>query len=151
MRMSPRSLMVLAGLLALAAAPPDARRPQPPAEASFGRGPVPTVVAMTGTEQPVSLIVRPRFMLQRGDVRVEARVSRHDSNRLLAIAWVSDVGTTGSTQRQLDGADAPVLHPLNLPGQPAANYVFVATVFNSLGKSRGRAEARIHAPESDGR
>lgn len=101
-------------------------------------------------EPPVAtLLVRPQVMLQRGDVRVEVRTPRHQDNRLLEIAWSSDVGTAGRTLRPLDGEDAPVLQTLDLPGTPAANYLFIATVFNRLGKARGRAEARIHTPEGD--
>jgi hypothetical protein len=100
---------------------------------------------------PVSLLVRPQLMLQRGDIRIEARVPRSAENRLLSIAWSSDTGSEGSTLRQLEGEDAAVLHTLWLPGQPPANYLFVATVFNTLGKPRGRAEARIVVPDGDGR
>lgn len=94
----------------------------------------------------VTLLVRPHFLLQRGDVRIEARVPRHADNRQLTIAWDSDNGSAGATMRPLAGEDAQVLHTLNLPSQPSANYLFVATVFASSGKVRGRAEARIHSP-----
>ncbi len=112
-------LLVLAALLAAAAAP------------------------------PVALQVRPRILAARGDVRVEARVERHADNRILSIAWVSDRGTAGSTQRQLEGADGAVLHTLDLPAQPPGNYFFTATVVGKDGKSRGRADARIVAPEGE--
>ena len=99
----------------------------------------------------VSLLVRPQVMLRRGDIHVEARVPRAAENRLLSIAWSSDTGTAGSTLRPLEGEDAQVLHTLWLPSQPAANYLFVATVFNTLGKPRGRTEARIHVPDDGDR
>lgn len=99
----------------------------------------------------VALQVRPQIMLQRGDIRIEARVPRDGENRLLSIAWSSDVGSEGATLRQLEGNDALVLHTLWLPSQPAANYVFVATVFNRGGKPRGRAEARVLVPEGGDR
>lgn len=120
---------------------------QPPAEGSFGRGPAPGVVTMNGKDPAVQILVRPLVMLMRGDIRVEVRVPRHAENRILAISWTSDTGSLGSTMRGLDGEDAPVLHTLNLPGQPAANYVFLASVFDTHGKPRGRAEAHIHTPE----
>jgi hypothetical protein len=101
----------------------------------------------SGEPPVVTLQVRPQVMLQRGDVRAEVRTPRHSENRLLEIAWSSDVGTAGRTMRPLDGEDAPVLQTLDLPGTPAANYLFVATVFNALGKPRGRSEARITVPE----
>jgi hypothetical protein len=99
----------------------------------------------------VSLQVRPLVMLQRGDIRVEVRVPRHGENRLLSIAWSSDIGTAGSTLRPLEGEDAQVLHTLALPSQPAANYLFVAAVFNDAGKLRGRAEAKVVVPEDGDR
>jgi hypothetical protein len=95
----------------------------------------------------VAMLLRPQIMLQRGDIRVEVRVPRHVDNRVLAIAWSSDHGTEGSTIRPLDGDDAAVLHTLALPSQPAANYVFVATVFGPDGRLRGRTDARIVVPD----
>lgn len=105
---------------------------------------------VSGQPPAVALQVRPLFLLQRGDVRVEVRVPRHAANRRLAIAWISDVGTVGSTQRVLDADDAAVLHTLDLPGTPPANYFFTATVFGSDGKPRGRADARIRNAADDG-
>lgn len=96
---------------------------------------VPSAVRMSGTVPVVVLQVRPIVLIGRGDIRVEARVPRHADNRLLAIAWVSDHGSAGSTQRLLEGADAPVLHTLALPSQPPANYFFTATVFGGDGSS----------------
>lgn len=97
---------------------------------------------------PVALVVRPQILLQRSDVRVEARVPADARNRLLAIAWTSDVGTECSTQRAIAGEDGPVLHVLTLMSQPAANYLFVATLFDAGGHPRGSAQARILAPDS---
>lgn len=122
-------------------------------EGAMGRvDELPAVVRMSGeTEKPrVLLLVRPQILLRRGDVRIEARVSRHADNRRLAIAWTSDVGTAGSTQRPLEGEDAQVLHTLNLPGQPPANYRFVAVVIDRTGKVCARAEAEIHVPDLSG-
>lgn len=99
----------------------------------------------------VTLQVRPHLMLQRGDMRVEVRVPRHADNRLLSIAWSSDTGSEGSTLRPLEGDDAAVLHTLDLRSQPLGSYLFVATVFNRAGKPRGRAEARVLAPEDSDR
>ncbi|HXO85219.1 MAG TPA: hypothetical protein VN803_06815 [Gemmatimonadales bacterium] len=97
--------------------------------------------------EPVALQVRPRVMLQRGDIRIEARVPRDVRNQILAIAWSSDVGSAGVTQRPLEGEDAPVLHVLELRSQPAANYRFVATVYDRAGKIRGRTEATVQIPD----
>ena len=99
-------------------------------------------------EPRVSLLVRPTIMIQRrGDIHVEARVPRDADNRILAIAWTSDGGTAGESQRPLEGDDAPVLHTLWLPSQPAAHYLFVATLINKLGKVAGTARAEIHVPD----
>lgn len=111
-----------------------------------------TGVTLSAAPAPpiVSLVVRPQIMLGRGDIRIEARVPRSADNRLISIAWTSDRGSAGSTLRPLEGEDAMVLHTLWLTSQPAANYLFVATVFNQLGKPRGRAEARIVVPDDGG-
>jgi hypothetical protein len=39
---------------------------------------------------------------------------------------------------------------LTLPSQPAANYLFVATVIDRAGKPRGRAQAQIRLAGDDG-
>jgi hypothetical protein len=126
-------LLVMAASIALAASPS-------------------TMPAPSITDPPrLVLKVWPSVMLtRREDIRVEARVPRNPENRLLAIAWVSDVGSQGSTLRKLEGDDALVLHTLWLRTQPAANYVFRATVFNRLGQPRARAEARIRVPDEGG-
>jgi hypothetical protein len=63
----------------------------------------------------VALQVRPQFMIaRRGDIAVQVRVPRSAENRLLSIAWSSDVGSAGSTLRPLEGEDAQVLHTLTL-------------------------------------
>jgi hypothetical protein len=104
-----------------------------------------------GKVAPVSMIVRPTIMTQRGDIRVEVRVPRHEANRILSISWVSDgPGTWGTELRQLDGESGPVLHVLWLPGSPAANYYFTASVFDTHGQPRGRAEAKILVPDDGG-
>jgi hypothetical protein len=129
-------------------------------EGALGRFPLPEIVGMSGRENPkapvetshapLTLLARPTFMLRRGDIRIEVRVLRHADNRRLAIAWTSDVGSAGATQRQIDGQDGPVLHVLTLPSQPAANYLFVATVIDRAGKPRGRAQAQIRLAGDDG-
>jgi hypothetical protein len=133
-----------------------------PVEGALGRFPLPEIIGMRGAKSgakseaavqksQLTLLVRPQLMLQRGDIRLEARVPRHADNRRLAIAWTSDVGSAGATQRQIDGEDGPVLHVLMLSSQPPANYLFVATVIDRAGKACARAEASIHAPEESDR
>lgn len=114
---------------------------------AFLAGVVIGAAVVSAAEPAVTIHVRPQIMIRRGDIRVEVRVPRHTDNRMLAIAWISDVGTAGSTVRPLEGEDALVMHVLALPSQPAANYFFTASVFGSSGKLRGRVEARILAPD----
>lgn len=95
----------------------------------------------------VALTARPLIMLTRGDIHIDAHVPAHADNRRLAIAWTSDVGSSGETQRVLDGNDAETHHDLWLHAQPPANYVFFASVFDAHGTLRGRAEARIVTPD----
>jgi hypothetical protein len=142
-------LLPIAATFALVVAPST----QPPIESAVGRtyveADVPAVVRMTG-ERVLDLLVRAggtRFMLTRSDIRIECRVARHVDNRRLTLSWSSDSGTVGASQRWLEGEDAPVLHVWNLPSQPPANYMFVATVIDRTGKRRAREEARIERPE----
>jgi hypothetical protein len=109
------------------------------------------VLLALGTAGPsaVELRVRPQIMLQRGHIRAEIRVPPHPENRRLDLQWDSDIGSRGRTMPQLDGADAPTLHVLELPGQPAANYVFTATVIGRDGRPRAVIDARIHHPEGE--
>jgi hypothetical protein len=123
---------------------------QPPAEGSFGRGPVPRVVGMAGLKA-VTIKVSPSIMIaRRSDVRVEVRVPHDEANRLLSITWSSDTGSVGSSWRPLDGEDAPVLHTLTLPSQPLGRYTFIASLFDRTWKLRARDEARIITPEVEG-
>lgn len=140
-------LLVIAAAIALLAPVSG----QPPAESSMGRGDVPPVVRMTGTTPALTLRVRPLFLLQRGDIRVEVRVPRHADNRLLAVAWQSDANDSSATQRQLDGDAAPALHTIEYPSKPPANYYFTAAVFGSNGKMRGRADAHVRSGLDEGR
>lgn len=98
----------------------------------------------------VSVTTQPHIMIRRGDIRVDARVEHNAENRLLSIAWTSDVGSTGSTLRELAGEDAPLVTTLWLRDQPAAHYLFVATLINKLGKIAGRAETEILVPDNGG-
>ncbi len=97
-----------------------------------------------GAERCLTVRVRPTVMLQRGDIQVEARIARHADHRVYAIAWTSDIGSEGSTQRQLEGADAAALQTLSLRDQPAGHYFFSAAVFGPRGQllARDRAEIR---------
>lgn len=133
------ALVVLLGLCA-----------QPPAEGSFGRGPVPRTVGMAGLKA-ITIKVSPLIMVaRRSDVRVEVRIPHDEANRQLSISWSSDTGSVGTSLRKLDGEDAPVLHTLWLPSQPLGRYTFIASLFDRAGKLRARDEARIITPEVEG-
>lgn len=120
---------------------------QPPAEGSFGRGPVPPAVGMAGLKAVTIKVVPVIMVARRSDVRVEVRVPHDEANRLLSITWTSDSGSVGSSWRQLEGEDAPVLHTLTLPSQPLGRYTFIASLFDRAGKLRARDEARIITPD----
>ncbi len=96
-----------------------------------------------GAERCVTLQVRPTVMLQRADIQVEARIVRHADHRMYVVAWTSDIGSEGSTQRQLEGADAAVLQTLSLRDQPAGHYLFTAAVFGPRGQLLARDQAEI--------
>lgn len=98
------------------------------------------------TTPTVSLTVRPTIMLQRGDIHVQVRVPPNAQNRILAIAWDSEGGSVGETQRQIAGEDGPVLFDLWLRSQPAAHYVFFVTLYDTRGHICGRDTATITTP-----
>ena len=108
-----------------------------------------TVPTPVGTSEAcLRLQVRPTVMLPmtRSNIRVELRIPRHAHHRRYAIAWTSDVGSEGSTQRQLEGEASAVLQPLLLRDQPAGHYQFVAAVYDDLGKLIGRETSEIRTP-----
>lgn len=97
----------------------------------------------------VQIRVRPRVMMARGDIDVQTRVCRRANHRHLRIAWTSDTGWAGSSERELAGAAAPVLYQFWLVDVPAANYDFLASVRNSDGRIAGRDRAQIYTPLTD--
>lgn len=99
----------------------------------------------------VTLQVRPAIVLPmtRVDVRLELRIPRHADHRAYSVAWTSDVGSEGSLARQLEGDASEVLHTHLLRGQPAANYQFVAAVYDARGRAVGRHTAEIRSPDPD--
>lgn len=94
----------------------------------------------------VQIRVRPRVLIARGDIDVQTRVARHGDHRQLRIEWTSDTGWAGSSERELAGAEAPVLYQFWLPDHPPANYHFLASVRNHLGHIVGRDRAQIASP-----
>lgn len=108
--------------------------------------------ALMAAEPCVKMTVRPLVLLPmtRADIRVELRIARHDDHRWYALSWTSDEGSTGSSQRQLEGAESPVTQTHWLKSQPAANYFFATAVYDRAGKIVGRDRGEIHMPLSDG-
>lgn len=96
----------------------------------------------------VQLRVRPQVMLHRNDIDVQARVCRDEAHRRLRVTWDSDRGWAGSSETQLAGDRAPVLHQFWLAHYPAATYDFEATTLNHDGRVVHRDRARILAPEA---
>jgi hypothetical protein len=101
-------------------------------------------------ESCLTLQVRPQVMLPmtRRDITVEVRIPRHAHHRKFAIAWTSDVGTEGSTVRDLEGEASAVLQPLLLRDQPAGHYWFTAAVFDDTGRRVGQQSAEIRSAVS---
>lgn len=108
------------------------------------------LMVLTPANPRVTMTVRPQIMLNRGDIHVEVRVPRNPENRFLSIAWTSDHGSEGSTLKTIDGDDGPVLFTLWLRSQPAANYIFLATLIDAHNKSVGQAQGKILFPDPDG-
>ena len=103
---------------------------------------------LSATPARVSLEIRPRIMLSKGDIRVEAHVAPNAANRYLVIAWDSDAAV-GSSLFQLDGADAAVIQTLYMRDQAPVHYLFEARLYGSGDKLLARAEGEIHVPDSD--
>jgi hypothetical protein len=103
--------------------------------------PVPPVVC-------VLLSVRPLIMLQRGDIRVEMRVSQHADHRWLVLTWDGGNAGAGSSREQLAGENADVLHTRWLRAQAPSEYLFVSAVYNGRAIVVGRDTAEIHTPET---
>lgn len=101
----------------------------------------------------VRVKVQPTVMLRMGryDIHAEMRVLRHDDHRRLFIEWTRDGMHDGSSgPRELAGAAAPFLHTLGpLRDKPGAQYEFIATVYNGMGKVVGRDRARILTPSQE--
>jgi len=95
----------------------------------------------------VRLQLRPRVLLNRGDVDVQVRVPRHAENRRLTVAWDSDQAGAGSREFALEGDRAPVLFQWWNQDQAPAHYVYEARVFDDRGRQIGDARADIHSAD----
>lgn len=121
----------------------------------FALGFVCGAATASAAESCVQLKVRPAVMFAnpwaKYDVTAEIRVRRHDDHRRLFIEWTRDGLHDGSSgPRELDGARAPFLHTLGpLRDKPGAQYEFIATVYNQMGKVVGHDRARILAPSQE--
>lgn len=99
--------------------------------------------AASAAEPCVRLQVRPRILLFRGDVDVQARVARHVDHRRLLVAWDSDQGAAGSRLFSLEGDHDRVLFQWWNRDQPPAHYAFEARVYDDHGKQVGFDRAEI--------
>jgi hypothetical protein len=95
----------------------------------------------------VRLQVRPPFLLQRGDVDVQARVAHHADHRALVVSWDSDAGAGGSRTFDLEGDHDRALFQWINHDQPAGHYVVEARVFDAGGRQVGRDRKEIHTAE----
>jgi hypothetical protein len=109
-----------------------------------------TTAHASAADSCIRLQVRPQMMLQRGDIRIEARIPRHVDHRAYALSWTSDVGTEGGTRRQLEGEESSVLQTHWLKDYPPAHYLFTSAVYDQAGKIVGRDQAEILTPEIAG-
>jgi len=98
---------------------------------------------VSAAEPCVTLQVRPRFLLSRGDVRVEAHVRRHGDHRAASVSWTSADGGEGRHVWQLDGEDAAVLEGFWIRDMVPTHYLFLAAVYGAGGKVLGRDQAEI--------
>lgn len=95
----------------------------------------------------VALSVRPRVMIQRGDILVQVRIAKHADHRGLRFSWASDTGTEGSSSHDLQGAATPPLWSIRLPEQPVAQYAFVVDILDSAGQVVASDRAVVQAPD----
>jgi len=93
-------------------------------------------------EPCVRLQLRPQFLLQRGDVDVQARVGRHADHRQLQVSWDSDAGAGGSRRFDLEGDRSPALFQWWNVSQPPGHYVFEARVFDAGGRQVGAVDRK---------
>ena len=108
------------------------------------------VYAKRPDKPALTLAVRPLVMLTRGDISAQIRVAASERNRAMVLSWTSDYGTAGSTVKQVDGENGPVLFRIELPAQPPANYEFTATLFGEQSKRLASASAVIRTPDNGG-
>jgi hypothetical protein len=86
--------------------------------------------------------VTPATSLEPARVSVEVAVERHADNRLLTV--VVDSGSYyWSSERQLDGQDAPYLSVFTCRELPAGEYAVQASVVAANGRVRATARNRI--------
>jgi hypothetical protein len=86
--------------------------------------------------------VTPAMSLEPANVVLEVIVERHADNRRLMVT-VDSGEFYWSSERQLDGQDAPYLSVFICKELPAGQYEVDASIIGSNGKVRGRASNRI--------
>jgi hypothetical protein len=108
---------------------PDKPRPAP-------------IRAQENHDPRVSLRLAPYVAFAPATVRATIRVPRHDDNRLLRVAVVSE-RFFRSSDIQLEGAEAAVSHQMIWKNLPAGDYVVVAEVYTATRRSAHRAAQEL--------
>jgi hypothetical protein len=104
------------------------------------------VVPTARGEEPPSVRVTPQFCLEGCDIRVTVRIQPDAQNRLLTIEADSAVYFR-SSEIQLSGDSAPLLHTLMLHSPPSGRYVVRATIVRANGVTSSSAAAlRVVGP-----
>jgi methionine-rich copper-binding protein CopC len=93
--------------------------------------------------------VTPATSLEPANVVLEVAVQRHADNRLLMVT-VDSGAFYWSSERQLEGQDAPYLSVFMCKELPAGEYEVQVSIIGSDGKVRGRASNRILVVSRDG-
>jgi methionine-rich copper-binding protein CopC len=93
--------------------------------------------------------VTPAMSLEPANVVLEVAVQRHADNRLLMVT-VDSGEFYWSSERQLEGQDAPYLSVFMCKELPAGEYEVQVSIIGSDGKVRGRASNRILVVSRDG-
>jgi hypothetical protein len=93
------------------------------------------VAPLAHVGEALTIDITPRVCLEGANVRVTVRVDPDPDNRILLIE-ADSVGFFLSSEIQLNGERAPLLHTLFLRSLPSGSYVVRATVTHTDGITR---------------